>query len=450
MTTTRRATRLIRNGMTIYDGYGQVWSEMPNADYGTNESKLHPMVCHDCHVAEYVNTKSGREAFALAHAGCPGLGLDELARSGTALATTALESDSQALEGLGEAMESGGRKIKQNGTTYLLAPDVVEAFEEVVRAGRQWKRSRGDYLSACVAFGDALITFKARIPHGSWMGLIQVADLGISDRRIRDYMALATAVRADARAIEGAQGVSEALDMLKAAREAAKPSLGPARQPEEVLANLLSVETPEPSPAPVAPRVVEADGYSFVATDELDGAAKMAESANLEKAPTRVRSATDMRDRPCLNCRQTRQRTSAYCRPCEAVLSPTAPIPSRQRQLLKENQKLRRKIAGLHWLLRNRAETPAQPAYEPPERIQRRRDKGWRRPEGKVVDCTTRSPLGNRHGTASAYRQLVIPTLSDDDLLQARFADYLMCWCGPEEECHVDDIIAELVRRYGP
>ena len=43
----------------------------------------------------------------------------------------------------------------------------------------------------------------------------------------------------------------------------------------------------------------------------------------------------------------------------------------------------------------------------------------------------------------------MIPTLTDKDLAQVRFAPYVMCWCALDEECHVDEIIAELVRRYG-
>ena len=90
-----------------------------------------------------------------------------------------------------------------------------------------------------------------------------------------------------------------------------------------------------------------------------------------------------------------------------------------------------------------------------PKRIQRRRTKGWRKPEGAV--CVTRPGFwGNPYPTAAEFREKLIEAMSADfrpssehdfhmlaiaaNLDELRGKD-LCCWCPPEADCHADVLI---------
>ncbi len=151
----------------------------------------------------------------------------------------------------------------------------------------------------------------------------------------------------------------------------------------------------------------------------------------------------------CVRCGGTPRRGSLWCRPCARERIPEGTEASR---LLRDVARLQKRVSSLTWIIgryRSASGLSVQDlvSYTPPVRIQRRREAGWRKPDG-TVDCTRQSALGNPHDTAREYRELVIPTLTDQDLAAARRAQHLMCWCPPDAECHVDEIIAELVRRY--
>ncbi len=102
-----------------------------------------------------------------------------------------------------------------------------------------------------------------------------------------------------------------------------------------------------------------------------------------------------------------------------------------------------------------------------PERIQRKRTKGWTKPEG-AVNCTRPGKWGNpfegpdaverferafRHPPGIDVRVGVDASLADTlhlgrihyDIHELRDAKYLMCWCPLDQPCHVDTII-ELLR----
>jgi hypothetical protein len=99
-----------------------------------------------------------------------------------------------------------------------------------------------------------------------------------------------------------------------------------------------------------------------------------------------------------------------------------------------------------------------------PKRIQLRRSKGWRKPEGAIVVARP-SRWGNpirigaphpEHGgpitreeMLELYRAAVGPggpnELTAEDLAPLRDHD-LACWCGPAQPCHADGLL-ELANR---
>lgn len=98
-----------------------------------------------------------------------------------------------------------------------------------------------------------------------------------------------------------------------------------------------------------------------------------------------------------------------------------------------------------------------------PVRIQLKRAKGWRKPEGAIV-CSRPGPWGNPYPTASAFSSVfdriwisvygnhALPDMHLDGERRARVkwmvenihllknAD-LCCWCKPEDSCHVDVLL---------
>lgn len=102
-------------------------------------------------------------------------------------------------------------------------------------------------------------------------------------------------------------------------------------------------------------------------------------------------------------------------------------------------------------------------AYIPPKRIQRQRRKGWRKPAGNVINCTRGSekysnpyrigypdPMITGHtmtraDTLRMYKWYAAQRKSDNPhwLDDFRRADYAMCFCSEDEDCHVD-ILLEL------
>jgi uncharacterized protein YcbK (DUF882 family) len=88
------------------------------------------------------------------------------------------------------------------------------------------------------------------------------------------------------------------------------------------------------------------------------------------------------------------------------------------------------------------------------KRIQRRRKRGWRKPEG-VVNCTRPSKWANpfRVGSPSTPNaQMAVAKFSSHlhcGLLDFTIADVkeelrgkdLMCWCGLDKPCHVDVLL---------
>lgn len=86
-----------------------------------------------------------------------------------------------------------------------------------------------------------------------------------------------------------------------------------------------------------------------------------------------------------------------------------------------------------------------------PERIQRKRTKGWRMPPNTV--CITRpGPWGNYAGdTADDYRRWVGSMCDEDrafflDKLKELRGKNLACWCHPGEACH-GDVLLEMANR---
>jgi hypothetical protein len=87
-----------------------------------------------------------------------------------------------------------------------------------------------------------------------------------------------------------------------------------------------------------------------------------------------------------------------------------------------------------------------------PKRIQRKRTKGWRKPEGAV--CVSRpGHWGNPWNTAWAFRHWLVcdkefyrkfhPERRKwmiEHLKDLRGKD-LVCWCNPEKECHADVLL---------
>ena len=92
-----------------------------------------------------------------------------------------------------------------------------------------------------------------------------------------------------------------------------------------------------------------------------------------------------------------------------------------------------------------------------PKRIQRRRTKGWRKPEGAV--CVTRPGFwGNPYATAEEFRlrlEQAIAALSGCSITDSRSLHMvamaanldelrgkdLCCWCPSEADCHADVLI---------
>ena len=89
-------------------------------------------------------------------------------------------------------------------------------------------------------------------------------------------------------------------------------------------------------------------------------------------------------------------------------------------------------------------------------RLQRKRAKGWRKPEGsKCVDRSSR--WGNpfevaEHGRAESvrlYREHLASMTPEDRgklLAPLRTATALCCYCKPDEECHADVLLEYLDR----
>jgi len=96
-------------------------------------------------------------------------------------------------------------------------------------------------------------------------------------------------------------------------------------------------------------------------------------------------------------------------------------------------------------------------------RLQRRRTKGWRMPEGAVyVGRPTRwgnpfridaaaSPRFTPEEATSLYRAWLVErdfrarVRGEDWLRPLRGATALVCWCPPEQPCHADALVALLV-----
>ena len=89
-------------------------------------------------------------------------------------------------------------------------------------------------------------------------------------------------------------------------------------------------------------------------------------------------------------------------------------------------------------------------------RIQLSRRRGWRKPDGAIIVARP-SRWGNpfdwrEHGRAEAvemFRQHLAampPNERESYLAPLRKATALCCWCGPDEVCHADMLIAEVGR----
>lgn len=87
-----------------------------------------------------------------------------------------------------------------------------------------------------------------------------------------------------------------------------------------------------------------------------------------------------------------------------------------------------------------------------PKRIQRKRTKGWRAPEG-VVNCTRPSKWSNpwritdrqtREKVLHCFRSYAEDHASE--IQQDLRGKDLMCFCGVDEDCHVD-ILLEVANR---
>lgn len=90
-----------------------------------------------------------------------------------------------------------------------------------------------------------------------------------------------------------------------------------------------------------------------------------------------------------------------------------------------------------------------------PQRIQRRRDKGWTMPEG-VVYVGRPSVWGNPFNSVHSFRAWLAGTLPSAphgerrETLLARLPELrgkdLACWCAPRAACHAD-VLIELANR---
>lgn len=92
-----------------------------------------------------------------------------------------------------------------------------------------------------------------------------------------------------------------------------------------------------------------------------------------------------------------------------------------------------------------------------PKRVQLRRIKGWRKPEGAVV-VSRPGKWGNPFPTADMFRAwLVAPYGEDNDRLTGRRYDMLWslpllrgkdlaCWCPLDKPCHAD-VLLELANK---
>jgi hypothetical protein len=88
-------------------------------------------------------------------------------------------------------------------------------------------------------------------------------------------------------------------------------------------------------------------------------------------------------------------------------------------------------------------------------RIQRKRAKGWRMPEGAVtVTRPTRwgnpfpiSPERDRDEAVRLYREYAEQRVKDEPgWLEPLRGKVLCCWCGPDQLCHADVLLALLAR----
>lgn len=89
------------------------------------------------------------------------------------------------------------------------------------------------------------------------------------------------------------------------------------------------------------------------------------------------------------------------------------------------------------------------------KRIQRKRSKGWRKPENAViVDRTSRwgNPFrvgrdGDRNEVIKKYREWLKEKLKEDpDFLEPLKGKDLVCFCPLNEKCHADVILEFLER----
>lgn len=88
------------------------------------------------------------------------------------------------------------------------------------------------------------------------------------------------------------------------------------------------------------------------------------------------------------------------------------------------------------------------------DRIQLRRQRGWRKPEGAIV-VARGTRWGNpfvvkeygRQQAVGMFRQYLAdmsPTEREDYLASLREATVLCCYCKPGELCHADVLIEEM------
>lgn len=86
---------------------------------------------------------------------------------------------------------------------------------------------------------------------------------------------------------------------------------------------------------------------------------------------------------------------------------------------------------------------------EKPIRVQRKRTKGWRKPENTVI-VTRPYKWGNpykvgEHGTNEECVELFIKHFIEKGLLEKAIKELrgknLACWCHPWETCHADYLL---------
>jgi Domain of unknown function (DUF4326) len=83
-----------------------------------------------------------------------------------------------------------------------------------------------------------------------------------------------------------------------------------------------------------------------------------------------------------------------------------------------------------------------------PQRIQLRRTKGWRKPQGAIV-VSRPSKWGNpisvqEFGRAEAirlYREWLLKNYSVSEIRQALAGHDLACWCLLDQPCHADVLL---------